>query len=462
LSAENPLFKNIFKTASNAFKKLHEKGNYEPKDLLEIPEFKALHENTNALFSNTIQFEVSNTLKAYLEKDAFVFSGLRTHAQLADARSYLKDEKGNVRSYNDFEQKVLKLNAQYNQNYLQAEYNFAIQSGLSAEKWETFSDDDKRYYLQYRTAKDGKVRDSHAALDETTLPKSDPFWSSYMPPNGWNCRCTTVEVLASDYSKSDSSKAITEGEKATTQIGKNGKNKAEMFRFNPGSEKKIFPKNNTYTKIAGAKEVENLIEEKNVPQNINTYEKKLGIKINRDMFKQLKVITDLNFTNPKGVRASGAYYLPGINIVVIPIDQRRLRSKWKAESVVYHEFGHALDWQRSLKKMPEVKDLMDKYRKNIDFKKVDSKLKNMYIWAYKKQKWDLVEKTGATMDVIMSLNTKYGDGHSQAYWKKDGAKEAEFIAHAFENKYAGNEVFSKYLPELYKESIKMIEKIILK
>jgi SPP1 gp7 family putative phage head morphogenesis protein len=247
LSAENPLFKTIFKAASNAFKKLHEKGNYEPKDLLEIPEFKVLHENTNALFSSTIQFEVSNTLKAYLEKDAFVFSGLRTHAQLADARSYLKDEKGNIRSFNDFSQKVSKLNAQYNQNYLQAEYNFAIQSGLSAEKWETFSDDEKRYYLQYRTAKDGKVRDSHAALDETTLPKNDPFWSSYMPPNGWNCRCNTVEVLASDYSKSDSSKSITAGEKATTQIGKNGKNKAEIFRFNPGADKRIFPPKNAYT-----------------------------------------------------------------------------------------------------------------------------------------------------------------------------------------------------------------------
>lgn len=206
-----------------------------------------MHENTNTLFSSTIQFEVSNALKTYLEKDAFIFSGLRTHAQLADARSYLKDEKGNIRSFNDFSQKVSKLNAQYNQNYLQAEYNFAIQSGLSAEKWETFSDDDKRYYLQYRTAKDGKVRDSHAALDETTLPKNDPFWGSYMPPNGWNCRCNTVEVLASDYSKDDSASAIANGEKATTQIGKNGKNKAEMFRFNPGADKRIFPPKNAYT-----------------------------------------------------------------------------------------------------------------------------------------------------------------------------------------------------------------------
>jgi hypothetical protein len=247
LSAENPLFKTILKAASKAFKKLHERGTYEPKDLVEIKEFKELHSTTNSLLSNAIPQEVSNTLKAYLEKDVFVFSGLRTHAQLADARSYLKDEKGNIRSYNEFEQKVVKLNAQYNLNYLETEYNFAIQSGLSAEKWETFSDDDKRYYLQYRTAKDGKVRDSHLALDEITLPKSDAFWNNYMPPNGWNCRCNTVEVLADSYTKSDSSKANEKGEKATTQIGKNGKNKAAMFRFNPGEEKKLFPSKNAYT-----------------------------------------------------------------------------------------------------------------------------------------------------------------------------------------------------------------------
>lgn len=256
------MFKSVLNAGEKAFKKLFEKGNYEPNDLLQIKEFKDLLYSTNELFSSSIKFEVSDALKDYLKRDVFIFSGLKTHAQLSDARSYLQDENGAVRSYDSFKQKILKLNAQYNQNYLQAEYNFAIQSGLSAEKWETFSDDDKRYYLQYRTAKDDKVRYSHAALDEITLPKSDPFWRSYMPPNGWNCRCTTVEVLSNDYSKDDSSKAIAAGEIATTQIGKNGKNKAEIFRFNPGAEKRVFPKNNAYSKVVGSNEVVKILSEK--------------------------------------------------------------------------------------------------------------------------------------------------------------------------------------------------------
>ncbi len=74
-------------------------------------------------------------------------------------------------------------------------------------------------------------------------------------PNGWRCRCTEVEVLQRDYTLSDSKKAIEAGEKATTQINKEGKNTLEMFRFNPGIENKIYPPKNSYTKVVGAKQV---------------------------------------------------------------------------------------------------------------------------------------------------------------------------------------------------------------
>ena len=45
-----------------------------------------------------------------------------------------------------------------------------------AAKWHDFEQDGDRYYLQYRTAGDDKVREEHAALNGTTLPPSDPFW----------------------------------------------------------------------------------------------------------------------------------------------------------------------------------------------------------------------------------------------------------------------------------------------
>ncbi|MFV0506736.1 MAG: phage head morphogenesis protein, partial [Bacteroidales bacterium] len=75
-------------------------------------------------------------MTAYLQQDSFVFSGLKTHTQLAEARSYLLNEQGHIRPYRDFQEKVSKLNKRYNKNYLEAEYEYAIQSAQSIEAWE--------------------------------------------------------------------------------------------------------------------------------------------------------------------------------------------------------------------------------------------------------------------------------------------------------------------------------------
>ncbi len=81
---------------------------------------------------------------------------------------------------------------------------------------------------------------NYKELNGITLPKNDAFWNEYYPPNGWRCRCTVVQVLADRYKKSDSKEAIAKGIAATTQESKNGKNRLEMFRFNPGAQKKMF------------------------------------------------------------------------------------------------------------------------------------------------------------------------------------------------------------------------------
>lgn len=162
------------------------------------------------------------------------------------------DAEGKVRSFDAFRQDVLKLNDTYNRHYLKAEYQFATQSAIMAGKWADYEDGAGRYNLQYRTAKDDHVRQSHRVLDETTLPLDDPFWDKFYPPNGWRCRCTTVEVLPHKYPLSDPDKARAAGEQATTQLDKNGKNTLAIFRFNPGKEKVLFPPTHPYTKVIGA------------------------------------------------------------------------------------------------------------------------------------------------------------------------------------------------------------------
>lgn len=109
-----------------------------------------------------------------------------------------------------------------------------------ASRWEQF-DDDEDHLLQYRTAGDSKVRPEHAELNGVTLPKSDSFWDEYYPPNGWNCRCTAVEVLKSKYPQTDHDEAMRRGQKALQKDSK------KMFRWNPGKEQRSFPAYNPYT-----------------------------------------------------------------------------------------------------------------------------------------------------------------------------------------------------------------------
>ena len=182
----------------------------------------------------------------------FVF--LKANAQLFEASQLLLNEDGTVKPYKELASEFDRLNVLYNQTYLEAEYQFAINSSEMAAKWYELGTSE-RYNLQYRTASDDRVRDSHKALHDITLPKEDAFWNSFYPPNGWRCRCTVVEVLKDKYEASESDKSIKAGEKATIEIGKDGKNRLEIFRFNPGKEEKLMPPKHPYNKVAGAKEV---------------------------------------------------------------------------------------------------------------------------------------------------------------------------------------------------------------
>jgi SPP1 gp7 family putative phage head morphogenesis protein len=210
-----------------------------------------------------------------LQSDAFLFGSLKANAQLFEASQLLLNEDGTIKPYKELAGEFDRLNVLYNQTYLESEYQFAINSSEMAAKWSELGSSN-RYMLQYRTADDTRVRDTHKSLHNVTLPKEDPFWNSFYPPNGWRCRCTVVEVLKDKYEASESDKSIKAGEKATTEIGKDGKNRLEIFRFNPGKEQKLMPPKHPYNKVAGANNVKTddaKIERKNKDLEIKNWAK---------------------------------------------------------------------------------------------------------------------------------------------------------------------------------------------
>ena len=56
-------------------------------------------------------------------------------------------------------------------------------------------------YVRYITKQDERVRASHRAWDNLTLPVDDDFWKTHWPPNGWRCRCRVMSMSQRDYDK---------------------------------------------------------------------------------------------------------------------------------------------------------------------------------------------------------------------------------------------------------------------
>ena len=197
--------------------------------------------HAEALDSSFRQVEMSDIMRRRLERSNYIFSGIKTFHELNEAFPSLIDENGNRKSFEQFLNDVQKIDKTYNANYLRAEYNFVQASAQMAAKWEGFMRDGDRYNLQYRTAGDKKVRPTHAALNRVTLPINDTFWEEFYPPNGWNCRCTVVQVLKDKYPVTPHNEAMALGEEST------GKDTKGIFRFNPGIEQKTVSDYNPYT-----------------------------------------------------------------------------------------------------------------------------------------------------------------------------------------------------------------------
>ncbi|MEG1673230.1 MAG: phage minor head protein, partial [Alistipes sp.] len=174
-----------------AAKWISERGGFTPDMLREQPAIAVMNETYRILggaVSSSITQEVPEELIGALENNAFVFSGFKTYHSLSEVGLSLTDDKGGIKPFEVFRKDVEKINSKYNGNYLYAEYNHAVTSSQMAAKWHDFEQDGDRYNLQYRTAGDELVRAEHQALHNITLPPSDPFWSQFLPPNGWNCR----------------------------------------------------------------------------------------------------------------------------------------------------------------------------------------------------------------------------------------------------------------------------------
>lgn len=220
----------------------NEKGSQFRVELVADPAVQRFVSTHASVLDSTFEkVGMSDAMRRRLTRSNYIFSGMKAFHELHEAFPSLLDDNGNRKSFERFLNDVQSIDATYNANYLRAEYNFVAASAEMAARWEQFMADGDRYNLQYRTQADDKVRPEHAALDRVTLPPSDSFWEQFYPPNGWNCRCTVVQVRKSKYPVTPHDEAMRLGDEALRRDSKG------IFRFNPGIERKSVPDYNPYT-----------------------------------------------------------------------------------------------------------------------------------------------------------------------------------------------------------------------
>ncbi len=209
----------------------------------------------------------NNALKAKLLSNVHAFSGAKSLTENAVYSQLLLDEQGVLKPFKQFLNDVQKVNKLYNENYLNAEYNHAVANAQTAILWNQFNDDD---WIEYSTAGDERVRNSHAAMDGITMLKTSPFWNTHWPPNGWNCRCTVVPGLKP-------AKPLTDGEAG--KVAK-GAIEGKEFEYNSGQSGIVFKDDHPYFKSHkginkldalknyGLPEVEKILKRDNLPTKL--------------------------------------------------------------------------------------------------------------------------------------------------------------------------------------------------
>jgi SPP1 gp7 family putative phage head morphogenesis protein len=145
-------------------------------------------------------------LQQRYRQQAFTVSGLGDVSLIENIKSAIADAvaKGNTAS--DFNKAVDQLTAKAGVEDLTAfqtstVFQTNVQRAYANGHFEQMRDPAVAIalpYWKYMTAGDNRVRPNHAALDGFVAHNEDTIWNRIYPPNGFNCRCTVVLILADE------------------------------------------------------------------------------------------------------------------------------------------------------------------------------------------------------------------------------------------------------------------------
>ncbi|HMP13432.1 MAG TPA: DUF935 family protein [Saprospiraceae bacterium] len=174
-------------------------------------------------------------LAAQLQRNIYVFAAFKNHANIKDMVDALVDENGNLREWEQFKAIAETISQNYYEPWLRAEYQTAVATGQTAAKWQQFQrNKDVLPFLTYVTQEDERVREAHKVLEGVTKHVDDPYWDTFYPPNGWNCRCDIIQTAGP--------------ETADNFLEPNEEQVPPIFRNNPAKTAELFGNDHPYWK----------------------------------------------------------------------------------------------------------------------------------------------------------------------------------------------------------------------
>lgn len=110
------------------------------------------------------------------------------------------------------------LGKRLNPRRLETIFRTNMQTTYSAGRYqEQLASAESRPWWEYVAVLDNRTRPRHRALAGQIFRYDDPFWRSFYPPNGWNCRCRVRTRSARDIERKSLATSSSEGRLGETE-----------------------------------------------------------------------------------------------------------------------------------------------------------------------------------------------------------------------------------------------------
>ena len=130
---------------------------------------------------------------------SFMVSGLTKTDQISAVQQAISDAIDQGTTFEDFKAAIPDIIAQQRWSGIRLQIIFRtnVQTAYMAGRYAQMQRvKESRPYWQYNAVNDSRTRPAHRAMDGKIFPADHEFWDTWMPPNGYRCRCGVVTLSA--------------------------------------------------------------------------------------------------------------------------------------------------------------------------------------------------------------------------------------------------------------------------